>query len=85
MGVPELKYVTVSEYLQEERFATEKHEYLEGEVFAISGASIPHNKIFSNTFGELSFKLKGKHCQLFGSDLRVHIPQICFLPIQISL
>ena len=39
----------------------------------MSGASLKHNKIFSNVFGELAGKLKGKGCQPFGSDLRIHI------------
>ena len=75
MGVAELKYITPEDYLLNERLALEKHEYFQGEIFAISGASIPHNRIFSNTFGDISFKLKGKECEPFGSDLRIHIPK----------
>ena len=75
MGVAELKYITAADYLLEERLAFEKHEYFQGEIFAMSGASISHNKIFSNTFGDISFKLKGKKCEPFGSDLRIHIPK----------
>ncbi len=75
METSDLKYITEESFLEFERLATEKHEYFKGKVFAMSGASIPHNKIFSNTFGELSYKLKGKKCQPFGSDLRIHIPR----------
>jgi Uma2 family endonuclease len=75
MGSPDLKYITEEAFLETERLATEKHEYFRGEVFAMSGASIIHNKIFSNTFGDLSFYLKGKKCQPFGSNLRIQIPQ----------
>ncbi len=75
MGAPELKYFTEQEYLAAERLALDKHEYFQGEIFAMSGASIPHNKIFSNTFVDLGTKLKGKKCQPFGSDLRIHIPK----------
>jgi hypothetical protein len=39
MGLPEIKYITEKEYLTAERLATEKHEYFQGEVFAMSGAS----------------------------------------------
>lgn len=75
MGLPELKHLTESEYLEAERIATTKHEYFNGEVFAMSGASIAHNIIFSSVFGELTTKLKGKKCRPFGSDLRAHIPK----------
>lgn len=75
MGAPDLKYITQEDFLNAERLATEKHEYFKGEVFAMSGASIPHNMIFSNTYGELTSHLKGKNFRPFGSDLRIHIPK----------
>ncbi len=64
---------TIEEYLTMEEAATEKHEYYKGELFAMSGNKIPHNTIVSNLFGELAVKLKGKDCQPFGSDMRVHV------------
>jgi Uma2 family endonuclease len=75
MGLPETKFITQEEYLETERIALDKHEYHSGDVFAMSGASLPHNLIFKNTFLSIGDKLKGKKCQPFGSDLRVHIPQ----------
>ncbi len=72
---PKYNYVSEATYLEMERAATEKHEYYQGEIFAMSGASLKHNVIFKNTYGELYAKLKGKSCQPFGSDMRVHIPQ----------
>lgn len=75
MGKPGIKYISQEEYLEFERLATEKHEYFDGEIFAMSGASILHNIIFRNTFGKIINKLKGKKCQPFGSDLRIHIPE----------
>ena len=73
---PALKYNYISpeEYLEAERAGTQKHEYYRGEVFAMSGASIAHNIIFSNVFGELCVKMKNRECKPLGSDLRVHIP-----------
>lgn len=75
---------TVEEYLQMERAATERHEYYRGEIFrmqghgealAMSGAGDRHNIIFSNLFGELCIKLKGKKCSPFGPDMRLSIPE----------
>lgn len=72
---PALKYNYISpeEYLAAEREATEKHEYYQGEVFAMNGASREHNDIFSNLFGEIGFKLKGKGYKPYGSDFRTHV------------
>lgn len=75
MGLPEIQLVTAEEYLRAEREALNKHEYYRGQIFAMSGASLPHNIIFKNTFLNLGIKLKGKKCQPFGSDLRIHIPE----------
>jgi Uma2 family endonuclease len=67
--------ISIEEYLAFERGAQEKHEYYKGEVFSMSGAGLRHNIIFSNLFGEIVVKLKGKSCQPFGSDMRLHIPE----------
>jgi Uma2 family endonuclease len=75
MGLPETKYITEKDYLVAERLATEKHEYFQGEVFAMSGASKAHNEIAMNCSVELAVKLKGKPCRPYGSDFRVNIPQ----------
>ncbi|MEO5945527.1 MAG: Uma2 family endonuclease [Chitinophagaceae bacterium] len=71
---PKYNFISQEEYLLAEREATEKHEYFQGEVFAISGASLQHNIIFHNVYGDISHKLKGSNCKPFGSDLRIHIP-----------
>jgi Uma2 family endonuclease len=74
---PALKYNYISqeEYLEQERAATEKHEYYQGEIFAMSGASLKHNRVFSNLFIGIGNQLKGKGCQPYGSDLRIHVPK----------
>ena len=75
MGLPEIKYVSIEEYLHSERNTPEKNEYYKGEIFAMGGTSLPHNIVFKNMFISLGVKLKGKNCQPFGSDLRIHIPK----------
>lgn len=67
--------LTIEEYLEFERDSEQKHEYYKGEIFAMAGASNRHNLLFSNIYGELAYRLKGKTCRPFGSDLRVHIPE----------
>lgn len=64
---------TIEEYLAFEEASIEKHEYYKGEIFAMPGRKVPHNIIFRNLFCELAIKLKGKKCQPFGSDQRIHI------------
>lgn len=66
---------TPKEYLELEKDSLEKHEYFQGEIFAMAGADARHNVIFSNLFGELAYQLKGKPCKPYGSDLRIHVAQ----------
>ncbi len=67
--------VSIQEYLAFERAASEKHEYHQGEIFAMSGAGRRHNILFSNLFVSLGSLLKGRPCFPYGSDMRLHIPQ----------
>ncbi|MGM9478711.1 Uma2 family endonuclease [Pedobacter sp. GSP4] len=69
------RHYTIQEYLELEKAATVKHEYYQGEIFAMSGAGDNHNEIFSNVFGEIAYKLKGTPCRPYGSDKRMHIPE----------
>ena len=66
---------TIEEYLEIENAAVEKSEFYKGEIFAMSGAKLTHNIIATNTMIALGTKLKGKSCNPFGSDQRIHIPK----------
>jgi len=65
--------VTHEEYLAAERRGPQKHEYLDGEVFAMSGASFAHVSIVANLTGRLFGQLQGGPCRAFSSDLRVKV------------
>ncbi|WP_167335423.1 Uma2 family endonuclease [Pedobacter kyungheensis] len=69
------RHYTVEEYLAMEKPSTVKHEYYQGEIFAMSGAGLNHNEIFSSIFGQLTIRLKGKPCRPYGSDMRMNIPE----------
>ncbi len=75
MRVPNKKFISEHEYLEQERKAIEKHEYFQGEIFAMSGASEEHNIISMNCSVDLGTKLKGKKCRPCGSDMRMNIPE----------
>lgn len=66
-------YHTVEEYLAFEREASEKHQYIDGEIVAMAGASREHNLIGLNTASEIRFQLKGKTCEVYANDMRVRM------------
>lgn len=70
---PKLRY-TVEQYLEWEREAEYKHEFIDGQIVAMTGASRPHNLISMNIGGELRNLLKGSDCENYASDMRVAIP-----------
>ncbi len=61
------------EYLSLERDAAVKNEYLDGEIFAMAGASREHSLIAANLVRELGTQLKTRPCEVHGSDLRVNV------------
>lgn len=66
-------YVTAEEYLARERAAEYKSEYYDGEIFAMAGASEPHNLIVYNISGEFYTQLKQRPCKAYSSDLRLKV------------
>lgn len=67
-------YLTPEEYLALERRAGQKNEYVDGTVFAMSGASLRHNTIVANVISELVQQLKGRNCRALPSDMKVRMP-----------
>lgn len=66
-------WISAEQYLAEERQAVEKHEYLDGRIVAMSGASKEHVRIVSNLTVELGVRLRDRGCVPMGSDMRVRV------------
>src|SRR5689334_5798251 len=64
---------TVEEYLAMERASEEKHEFLDGEIYLMSGASRNHNRVTANTIITLGNQLYERPCSVYPSDIRVKI------------
>ncbi len=62
-----------SDFLEWERKQEYKHEYVVGEIVAMAGESINHNRISSNIIGRLWNYLQGKECNIFPGDLRIAV------------
>jgi len=68
------RHFTIAEYFDIEELSPIKHEYCNGEIFAMAGASLQHNHISSNVHAHLRTALRGTGCNAFGSDLRISTP-----------
>lgn len=72
--------VTEGDYLAGEQDGQQKHEYIDGQVYAMSGASANHNRLAGNLYGELRQHLKGQPCQAYTADMKVKIDTRYFYP-----
>ncbi|RLA25311.1 MAG: Uma2 family endonuclease [Gammaproteobacteria bacterium] len=66
-------FISEQEYLENEKTAEFKHEYLKGGVWAMAGASDNHVTIAGNLFVLLKQQLKGKPCHSYISDMKVRV------------
>lgn len=65
---------TFADWLEAERAALEtRSEYVNGEVFAMAGASENHNQIVCNLVREISLQMKDRPCRVYASDMKVRI------------
>jgi Uma2 family endonuclease len=63
---------SVEEYLAMERASEQRHEYLDGCIFAMAGESGAHADISTNLVREVSTQLKGTPCRARTKDTKVH-------------
>ena len=71
----QLQYLPFYEYIELEKTSEIRHEYLGGQVFAMSGSSEEHNLIAGNIHARLRFHLRGSSCRAFISDMKVRIEE----------
>ncbi len=74
MGLAKLKtqvVFTAEEYLDFERKGDSRHEFLDGEVYAMAGESLSHSRICINLAREVGNKLKGKSCEVLSPNMKV--------------
>lgn len=74
MSTAAIKRYTVEEYLAMERESDVKHEFYDGEIFAMAGGTRAHNLISLNIAAELRDALKDTPCEVYHSDMRIKLP-----------
>lgn len=66
-------YISPEEYLTEEKFSPIKHEYINGQIYAMAGAGDAHVTISLNLASALRNYLRGTGCRVYMSDMKAHI------------
>ena len=69
------EYITDAEYIEMEMASDVKHEYFDGEIYAMAGARGSHNTIAANLTIRIGINISGSPCAPYGSDQRVKIEE----------
>ena len=70
---PNPQYYTPEQYLEMDRKAAYRSEYVNGEILAMAGAGREHTLVVTNLVREVSTQLRGRPCETYSNDLRVKI------------
>jgi Uma2 family endonuclease len=73
-------FISEQEYLQGETIAEIRHEYIDGEVYAMAGASRNHQRLVGNLYAALNLYLADKPCEPFVSEMKVKTVRGFFYP-----
>ena len=71
--VAQFDRLTPDEYLEAERYSEIRHEYFDGQVVAMAGASSAHGLLVTNLVALLRPRVRGTGCQLFSGDMKVKL------------
>ncbi|MDT4289742.1 Uma2 family endonuclease [Methylomonas sp. MO1] len=81
MALPQTqRQIRPEEYLRGELESDVKHQLVDGEAYAMAGASENHNLLSGNIFSELKSNLKGTPCRTFMSDMKLRVADDFFYP-----
>jgi len=73
--------ISVKDYLENEKSSPIKHEYVEGEIFAMAGTSDTHNFIAGEIYAALLIHLRDSKCQPFIGGIKVQVrPNVYYYP-----
>lgn len=78
--VNKLEHHSVEEYLDTEELGDVRHEYVDGMIYAMVGASARHNLIAGAFFANLRSHLSASGCHVFQSDMKVNVGEVFYYP-----
>ncbi len=70
--------LTIEDYLEQEKHAKTKHEYLQGYVYAMAGASKKHNQIVINILAKLLDPARSNGCTVYVSNMKLRVSKDIF-------
>lgn len=78
-NIKKLILLTVDEYLENEQTSHVRHEFIDGQIFAMVGTSKRHNLIAGSLYATIRAHLKPP-CQIYFADVKVRIENVFYYP-----
>ena len=75
-SVRRLHRFTYSDYVEVERQSPTKHEFLDGEIYAMAGGSEEHSALSAECLRVLGNAVAGRKCRVHTSDLRIYVEAV---------
>lgn len=72
--------LTVSEYLKLEETNEVRHEFRDGQVYAMAGGTVNHNLLIDNVKAELRAGIRGRGCRVFSENMKVEVVRGVYMP-----
>ena len=72
--------LSIEDYLEMEKTATVRHEYVAGEVYAMTGASRRHNRIAGNAYRRLADAAAGGPCRVYMETVKLRVDDVFYYP-----
>ena len=85
MAIDSIRQMTVEEYFAFDEASEYKNEYIDGEVYPMTGGTLDHGAIIMKTGFALMRRLIGSDCQVFGGNVRNRVSPTRYLYPDISV
>jgi len=72
--------LTVEEYLKFEEISDVRHEFRDGQVYAMAGGTVNHNLLVDNVKDGLKAGIKGRGCRVFSENMKVEAVRGVYMP-----
>jgi len=76
VALPDSPYLSPEDYLAAEAESPVKHEYRDGEVYAMAGGTDAHVTIALNLWALLRGHLRGGSCQAYALDMKARVEEL---------
>ena len=76
VALSDFNYISAEEYIRREHLSQTRHEFKQGYVYAMAGASDSHNAVSGNLYVLIRNHLRGKGCRVYASDMKARIDEL---------